>query len=78
MSRQSNNRQSQKKRPLEAYIKYSGLAMQMIMLMLIAVWAGSKLDAYFEVKNRLFTIFLLLFSVIGSVYLVIKSLLNNK
>ncbi|MFN6943910.1 MAG: AtpZ/AtpI family protein [Cytophagaceae bacterium] len=68
----------QPKKPLNEYLKYSGIAMQMIVLMLLAVWGGTKLDQHFEVKNRLFTIFLLLFSVITSVYLVIKSLLNQK
>ncbi|MFN3403825.1 MAG: AtpZ/AtpI family protein [Cytophagaceae bacterium] len=68
---------SEKKKPLNSYIKYSGMAVQMIVTMVLGAWAGMKLDAHFQVKSHLFTIFLLLFAVVASIYLVIKSLMNN-
>jgi F0F1-type ATP synthase assembly protein I len=49
----------------------------MIAIIALGAWAGVKLDEYFEVKSRLFTIFLLLFSVIASIYSVIRSLLKK-
>lgn len=67
----------QKKNQLSQYVKYSGLATQMIVTMCLAAWAGLKLDEYFKVKSHLFTIFLLLFSVIASLYFVISNLIRK-
>jgi hypothetical protein len=58
-------------------VKYSGLAFQMIAVMVLAVWGGMKLDRHFESKNHLFTIFLLIFAVVASMYFTIRGLLNN-
>lgn len=66
-----------KKRPMMEYVKYSGLGMQMIATLCLAAWGGMKLDAYFNVKNHLITIFLLLFAVISSIYFVVRSLINK-
>jgi heme/copper-type cytochrome/quinol oxidase subunit 4 len=48
----------------------------MIVTMCLALWGGMKLDEHFEVKNHLFTLFLLLFAVVGSLYITIKGLLK--
>jgi len=69
--------ENKKKNPLNAYIKYSGLAIQMIVTMCLGAWVGFKLDAYFKNANHLFTVFILLLSVIASMYFVISSL-NRK
>lgn len=63
----------EKKKQLNEYVKYSGIAMQMVVTFCLATWAGLKLDAHFQVKSHIFTIFLLLFAVVSSIYFVIKS-----
>jgi hypothetical protein len=63
-----------RKKQLNTYIKYSGVATQMIVTMCLAAWGGMKLDEHFGVKSHLITVFLLLFSVIASIYFVIQSL----
>jgi ATP synthase protein I len=68
---------SPKKNPLNAYMRYSGIGFQMIGTMVLGAWAGIKLDEHFKVKNHWFTIGLLLFSVIASIYFVIRSLMRN-
>lgn len=69
----SKDKNEEKKKLLNEYVKYSGVAMQMIVTFCLATWAGIKLDAHFHVKTHLFTIFLLLFAVVSSIYFVIKS-----
>jgi ATP synthase protein I len=68
------NLNQQKKKQLNSYVKYSSLGLQMIISLCLAAWGGLKLDAYFNVKSHLITVFLMLFAVIGSLYLLVKSL----
>jgi F0F1-type ATP synthase assembly protein I len=65
-----------KKEPLKNYVKYSGIGVQMILMISLGAWAGIKLDEHFEFKTPIFTICLLLFSVVASMYYVIRSLMK--
>ena len=62
---------------VKPYLKYSGLAFQMIGAMVLAAFAGGKLDAYFQTENPWFTVVLLVLAVVASMVLVILSL-NKK
>jgi F0F1-type ATP synthase assembly protein I len=62
---------------IKPYLRYSGLAFQMIGAMVIAAFAGMKLDDHFQTQNPWFTIILLLVAVVASMVLVILSL-NKK
>ncbi len=62
---------------IKSYLRYSGLAFQMIGAMVLAAFGGMKLDAYFETSAPWFTIILLLLAVVASMVLVILSL-NKK
>ena len=62
---------------VKPYLKYSGLAFQMIGVMVLAAWGGTKLDEHFATENPWFTISLLLIAVVASMVLVILSL-NKK
>lgn len=62
---------------IKPYLKYSGLAFQMIGVMVLAAFAGMKLDDHFQTENPWFTIILLLVAVVASMVLVIVSL-NKK
>ena len=60
------------------YLKYSGLAFQMIAVLLLALWAGQALDEKMEMKNPIFTVVLLLLGLFGSLYLVIRGVTRNQ
>ena len=77
-----NHMPEQKPKPsgeegVKPYLKYSGMAFQMIGAMVLAAWGGRKLDDYFQTENPWFTILLLVLAVIGTMALVILSL-NKK
>ncbi|WP_241739009.1 AtpZ/AtpI family protein [Pontibacter beigongshangensis] len=59
---------------VKPYMKYSGMAFQMIGTLLVAAFAGIKLDEYFATENPWFTIGFLLAGVIGSMVLTIISI----
>ncbi|WP_192822904.1 AtpZ/AtpI family protein [Rufibacter sp. LB8] len=59
---------------VKPYLKYSGLAFQMIGIMAVAALGGRKLDAYFENEIPWWTLVLLLVAVVASMYKVIVSL----
>lgn len=65
------------KEGFKSYLKYSGLAFQMVGAMVLAAFGGMKLDDYFHTRNPWFTIVLLLVAVVASMVLVILSL-NKK
>ena len=69
--------EKQKGDNVKPYLKYSGLAFQMIGAMVLAAFAGMKLDDYFETQNPWFTISLLVVAMVASMVLVILSL-NKK
>ncbi|MDF2454308.1 MAG: putative F0F1-ATPase subunit Ca2+/Mg2+ transporter [Cytophagaceae bacterium] len=57
-------------------MKYSSLGVELVVILCLAAWLGRWLDAKYGVEKGLFTIFLLVFAVIGSMYRLIKSLMN--
>ena len=67
----------EKKDNLKSYMKYSGLAFQMIGALVLAAWGGQKLDEYMGNKNPWATIILMVVAVVASVYLVIVSVIKN-
>ncbi len=62
---------------IKPYLRYSGLAFQMIGAMVVAAYAGMKLDDHYQTQNPWFTIVFLLVAVVASMVLVILSL-NKK
>ena len=66
------------KKPLNDYGKYSSIAFQMILIILIGVFGGHFIDKYFEFKFPFLTIILSFSSVALAIYFVVKDLLNNK
>lgn len=63
---------------LNDYGRYSGLAFQMIAIILAFVWAGKKIDEkYFPGR----TLFIIIFSLLGigiALYVVLKDFINIK
>jgi F0F1-type ATP synthase assembly protein I len=72
-----SNRNPDKKDNLKSYMRYSGLAFQMIGALVIAAYGGKKLDEYMGNKNPWATIILMVLAVVASVYLVIVSVIKN-
>ncbi len=56
------------KRKTNAYLKYSGMASQLLVLILVAAWLGGKIDTYFHLEKRWFTAFMVLFFFSGWFY----------
>ncbi len=66
------------KENLNRFVKYSTLGFEMIAIIGLGAWAGYSLDEYFENKTPGFTIAFSLFAIFGSLYLIIKRVLNDK
>ena len=72
------NKSSQdKKRQLTGVVKYSGLAFQMIAVILLVLYGGMKLDQYLEREFPLFTIVGAIVGVFLSLYFALKDLLRK-
>lgn len=56
------------------FLKYTGMAAQMAITILIGVFGGIKLDEYLELQTPIFTLVFSLLAVAGAVYLVIKDI----
>ncbi|MBC3540567.1 AtpZ/AtpI family protein [Rufibacter sediminis] len=67
-----------KKGGVKPYLKYSGLAFQMIAVMSVAAVGGRKLDAYFQNDTPWWTLGLLVVAVFACMYSVIVSLTTKK
>ncbi len=72
--------QQQKKqpKPLNAYAKYSGLAVQMAVVIGGGSYGGVKLDEYYQNQTPIFTIILSLVSIAIAMYLVLKDFIKPK
>ncbi len=62
------------KKPLDNYIRYSSMGIQMGATIFLLTWAGVKLDQYLALKFPAFTLFFALFSVAGVLYYFIKKI----
>ncbi|PRY14822.1 putative F0F1-ATPase subunit (Ca2+/Mg2+ transporter) [Pontibacter ummariensis] len=62
---------------IKPYVKYSGMAFQMIGVLVVVALAGRKLDEYVGNEKPWFTIALLLIGVVASMVLTILSI-NKK
>lgn len=60
------------------YLKYTALGFQLLFAIAIFGWIGWWLDDHFHVKNKLFTAFMMLFAVVGSLIKLVKDLLNEQ
>ncbi len=70
------NTEDHKKKAVQFYGKFAGLAMQMFFILLAAAIGGQWLDARFETPKPYFTIVLILIGLAGVLYKVVKDLSN--
>jgi len=66
-----------KKRLLDNYTRYSSIAFQMLIIILIGVFGGIKLDEWLKLSIPVFTIILSVAAVILSIYTVTRDLLKS-
>jgi ATP synthase protein I len=77
MGRNRVSLQNPKKKPLNDYARYSGMAFQMLAIILVGIYGGKKLDEWLHTGSRVFTLSFALISVVGAMYLMIKDVLKN-
>ncbi len=65
-------------KPLNAYAKYSGLGLQMALIIGGGVYGGHKLDQHYANKTPVFTIVLSLLAIGIAMYVVLKDLIKPK
>lgn len=76
MQDQSSFKKKQKN--LNDYARFSGIAFQMAIIMLVGTFGGIKLDSKLKLQFPVFTIVLSLVSVGLAIYIVVKELIVKK
>ncbi|CAN5326189.1 hypothetical protein BH10BAC1_BH10BAC1_10810 [soil metagenome] len=71
------NKPNLPKKPLNNYAKYSGMAIQMIAIIVGGVFAGVYLDKWLALKFPIFTLVLTLLSVFLAMYYFIKDVIKK-
>lgn len=69
------NNLNKPRKQFDDFIRYSGLAFEMVAIMGIGVWVGAKIDQWLELSFPAFTLGLMILSVIGAVYHAIRKFL---
>jgi len=66
-----------KKKYLDNYTRYTSIAFQMLVIILVGVFGGYKLDQWLEWEAPVFTVSLSVLSVILAIYYVTRDLLKK-
>jgi len=69
----SKNQKPKKK--FDDFIQYSSLAFEMIVIMGVGTWSGILIDDWLELGFPVFTLVLMILSVFGAIYYVIRKFL---
>lgn len=69
-------KQQKGKNKFKAYAKYSNMAMQMIVIIVLGTFGGFKLDELLDWGFPVFTVVLSLASVVIAIYISVKDLLK--
>lgn len=80
MSQQTSNHQKRPqktKRAFDNYIKYSSIALQMMVIITAGVLGGFKLDQYVNIGFPLFTLLFAMIAIAIAIYLAIKDFIKQ-
>lgn len=66
------------KRPIQDYIRYSGLAFQLIALLLVGMWLGGLADEALAFETPWFTLLGVLLGLGAGLYQLLRDLLQAK
>lgn len=64
--------------PMRSYARYSGMALQMIVIITVMTYAGVWLDSRRESDTPVFTLILSLLGVFAALYTSLKDFINKK
>ena len=56
------------------FIKYTNIAMRMIIIILVGVFAGVKIDEWLGIESSIFTLIFSLLSVVMAMYVIIREI----
>jgi len=75
-----NNQNNQKKKPLNKFVRLTGVGLQMGITIYIAAYFGKKIDAHYGFEKNYITLILVLFGFIGSLVSLMAQLkkINDK
>jgi hypothetical protein len=74
----NDQQKSDPKKPLDSYVRYSAMGLQMGATILLFTWGGIKLDKYLNLKFPVFTLLLAMTSVAASLWYFIRDFLPKK
>lgn len=77
-SQEKKSRKSLSSKGIKDFARYSGMAFQMVGIILVTTWGGLKLDKITGWKTPVFTIVLSLFGVFAAIYVVVKDFIKFK
>jgi len=60
------------------YLKYSGMAVQMAVILFLGTYGGQKLDAHFQLETPWFTLAGALLGIVAAFYLTLKDFITGK
>lgn len=66
--------QHKKNETFQPIIKYTGIGIQMAVVICVFAWFGNRLDVYLELKKPLLTLLFLLLATCGSIFMLVKQL----
>lgn len=69
-------KKSDRDNPSKAYAQYSGIALQMLVIIGVGTFVGVQLDKYLETENNGFTAGLSLLSVLIAVFYVVRQIIQ--
>lgn len=69
------NKLQKPKKKIDDFIRYSSLAFEMIVIMAVGTWSGILIDDWLELGFPVFTLVLMILSVIGAIYYVVRKFL---
>ena len=78
MAKSPQSPPSPRKNRLDSYAKYSGMGIQMLVIIFAGTFGGIKLDEVLTLKFPVFTIVLSLLSVVLAIWFVVKDLIRKK
>lgn len=61
---------------LKNYLKFSGIAMQMAITIIIAAYLGRWIDEKLQLKHQIFTIVLILIAIFSSLFQIIREVIK--
>ena len=67
-----------RKKYLDSYARYSSIGFQMLVIILLGVLAGIKLDQWLHLKAPVFTVIMSVLSVILAIYYAVKDFIRTE